>query len=220
MVAVLLLYNHSYTDVNFTNCSLCFLVSHIPSPPRSSQKSGRRKPRILGCTEGHLGTSYWVIVYGMRKIGSVFWIQRTKQSVSLCQHPLTSGTLMFTGSMSFPQHSKHQTNNKLLFCVCSFSLRLVAKHFVSCQWDAGTFMIVSDCICKANSIFFFIILILQWVQQILLPESGEGSAFQYSDASQGLRFRIPVVATSAQSPARGFLQQLSHHLYLWVTMKL
>lgn len=135
-------------------------------------------------------------MYGMRKIGPVFWIQRTKQSVSLCQHPLTSGTLMFTGSMSFPQHSKHQTNNKLLFCVCSFSLRLVAKHFVSCQWDAGTFMIVSDCICKANSIFFL-------------------SFSSYNESSRSCYQRVEKAQHSnTQMPARvsGSVSQWLRHL--------
>ena len=87
----------------------------------------------------------------MRKIGTVFWTQRTKQAVSLWKHPLISGTLIFISSMSFPQHSKHHTNNKLLFCACFYSLRLVVKLFISFQWDPGTFLIISDRICKPGS---------------------------------------------------------------------
>ena len=64
-------------------------------------------------------------------------------------------SLPFPNSMSFLQHSKHQTNNKLLFCACSYSLRLAAKLFISYQWDPGTFLIISDRVCKPGSFLSF-----------------------------------------------------------------
>lgn len=70
-------------------------------------------------------------------------------------------------------------------------------------------MILSDCIFKPGSFFFFNHSHLTMSPATPVSKRGEGLAFQRADARQGLRLGILGAGTSAQSPVRCLLQQLA-----------
>lgn len=113
----------------------------------------------------------------------------------LFNHPLMSGSnVPRCYALSPGQQTCKQ--GTLALCLLLFSEAL----------NAITFTISFEFICKLGN-FYHSHLTMN--QQNLLSKSKESSAFQCSEASQGPRLHMPVIGTSAQSPARCSFQQVS-----------